>query len=108
MEVAAAGPYEGLIASGFQTLLIAFRLFYQEKIINACSMGSPGFDELRWLLPVRPGDNLRVEAEVLEMRPSSSKPDRGILKMAYATKNQHGETVMTFVATHIFARRSNQ
>ena len=104
---AAESPYGGLIASGFQTLALSFRVFYDANIINACSMGSPGLDELRWLLPVRPGDNLRVEAEVLEMRPSSSKPDRGILKMAYATKNQHGETVMTFVATHIFARRNN-
>ena len=70
LDVAAAreGPFGGLIASGFQTLAVAFRLFYQEKVINACSMGSPGMDHLRWLAPVRPGDTLFVRAEVLEKR----------------------------------------
>ena len=105
-EVAEAGPYGGLIASGFQTLALAFRLFLQEKIIDACSMGSPGLDELRWLKPVRPGDTLHVEAEVLEKRPSESKPDRGVLRMRYAAKIQNGETVMTFIAIHILRRKA--
>ena len=105
-EAAAEGPFGGLIASGFQTLALSFRVFYEANIINACSLGSPGFDELRWVKPVRPGDTLSVEAEVIEMRPSSSKPDRGILKMAYASKNQFGEIVMTFIATHLFLRRT--
>src|SRR3546814_1387604 len=75
-EAAAEGPFNGLIASGFQTLAVAFRIFYQTGIINACSMGSPGLDELRWLRPVRPGDTLKVTATVREKRPSKSKPDR--------------------------------
>ena len=104
-EAAAEGPFEGLIASGFQTLAIAFRLFYQEKVINACSLGSPGLDELRWLRPVRPGDTLKVKGSVREKRPSKSKPDRGTLIMDYDVTNQHGETVMTFTAIHIFAKR---
>lgn len=102
---AEAGPFGGLIASGFQTLAFSFRLFYQANIINACSMGSPGLDELRWLQPVRPGDTLHVEAEVMEVRPSRSKDDRGTVIMAYCVKNQSGEPVMTFQAIHIFARR---
>ena len=81
LHAAAEGPFGGLIASGFQTLLVAFRIFYQEKIINACSMGSPGMDSIRWLKPVRPGDTLSVRAEVREKRASESKPDRGVLKM---------------------------
>jgi acyl dehydratase len=105
VNAAAEGPFGGLIASGFQTLAVAFRLFYQEKIINACSMGSPGLDELRWLRPVRPGDTLKVKGTVREKRPSSSKPDRGTLLMDYEVSNQHGEAVMTFTAIHIFARR---
>lgn len=105
LEAAREGPFGGLIASGFQTLVIAFRLFYQEKIINACSMGSPGMDKLRWLKPVRPGDSLKVEAEVQSARPSASKPDRGLVVMAYAVLNQEGERVMTFEATHIFRKR---
>lgn len=101
---AAESPFGGLIASGFQTLALSFRTFYQANIINACSLGSPGFDELRWTAPVRPGDTLSVEATVREMRPSKSKPNRGTLLMDYATKNQHGETVMTFKAIHLMLR----
>ena len=102
---AQAGPFGGIIASGFQTLLISFRLIYQEKIINAASMGSPGMDELRWLAPVRPGDTIRVEAEVIETQPSRSKPDRGRLRISYRVLNQHDEVVMSFKVMHIMARR---
>lgn len=106
-EAAADSPFGGLIASGFQTLALAFRAFYQANVINDCSLGSPGMDELRWLTPVRPGDTLRSEAEVKTMRASGSRPDRGILHMAYAIKNQTGETVMTFTAIHILRRRAD-
>ncbi len=105
VNAAAEGPFAGLIASGFQTLAVAFRLFYQEKVINACSMGSPGLDELRWLRPVRPGDTIKVKGSVRETRPSRSKPDRGTVIMDYEVTNQHGEAVMTFTAIHIFARK---
>ena len=104
-EAAAEGPFNGLIASGFQTLALAFRMFYQADVINACSMGSPGLDELRWVRPVRPGDTLKVTGTVREKRPSRSKPDRGTLLMDYEVKNQLGEVVMTFTAIHILARR---
>lgn len=104
-EAAEAGPYGGLIGSGFQTLVVAFRLFYQERIINAASMGSPGMDELRWLRPVRPGDTLKVAAEVREVRPSRSRDDRGTAIIAYTVLNQKDEPVMTFQATHILRRR---
>lgn len=102
---AEASPYGGLIASGFQTLALAFRMFYQEKVINACAMGSPGMSELRWLAPVRPGDTLRTEAEVMATRPSRSKPDRGSVEMAFSVRNQRDEVVMTFRTTIILARR---
>ena len=104
-EAASEGPFSGLIASGFHTLALAFRLFYQEKVINACCMGSPGMSEIRWLAPVRPGDTLNTEAEVLDKRPSRSKPDRGRVEVGFAVKNQGGETVMTFQTTIILARR---
>ncbi len=103
-EAAAEWGYDGLIASGFQTLLVGFRLFYQENVWNSASLGSPGMDELRWLIPVRPGDTLHTEAEVLETRASRSKPDRGIIKMRYEIYNQRSEVVMTFVGTKIFRR----
>jgi acyl dehydratase len=104
-ETAAAGPFGGLIGSGFQTLLVAFRLVYQERIINAASLGSPGLDELRWPRPVRPGDTLRVAAEVVEIRASRSKPDRGLVTIAYTVRNQREEAVMTFRALHLLLRR---
>ncbi|ANQ83208.1 hypothetical protein dqs_0125 [Azoarcus olearius] len=98
-------PYGGLIASGFQSLALCFRLFIQTGVLAQSSLGSPGIDELRWLAPVRPGDTLHCEVEVLETRPSSSKPDRGIARLRYAALNQRGETVMTFVIAHLLRRR---
>ncbi len=103
-HAAADGPFGGLIASGFQTLALAFRMFYQEGVINACSLGSPGCDDLRWLAPVRPGDTLRVIAEVKEVRRSQSKPDRGSLRMGFRVINQNGEDVMSFTAIQILKR----
>ncbi len=105
VPAAEKGPYGGLIASGFQTLAVAFRLIHSTGYIDAASMGSPGMDELRCLAPVRPGDTLRVVAEVLESRPSSSKPDRRSARIKYSVLNQEGSTVMTFIAIHIFRKR---
>ncbi len=105
-EAAAASPYGGLIASGFQTLAIGFRSFYQAGAINHASIGSPGIDELRWLKPVRPGDTLHTEVEVKSKRASRSKPDRGVLHMDWEVKNQAGEVVMTFTGMHLLRRRA--
>ena len=105
VEAARRSNYGGLIASGFQTLALGFRMVLETGIFRACSMGSPGFDELRWRRPVRPGDTLHVESEVMEKKPSSSRPDRGILRMAYRIKNQKGEEVLTFLSMHLLKRR---
>jgi acyl dehydratase len=105
LEAAKSSPYGGLIASGLHTFALAFRIFLDTRVIHSASMGSPGIDEMRWTAPVRPGDTLTTEAEVVEMRPSSSKPDRGTLRMRYRVRNQKDETVMTFVAIHILRRK---
>ena len=105
LEAAAQSQFGGLIASGLQTFALGWRMFLQEGLFKACSMGSPGIDELRWTAPVRPGDTLYTEAEVLELKPSSSKPDRGSLRMAYQIVNQRGETVLTMTIVHILRRR---
>jgi acyl dehydratase len=105
VEAARQSNYGGLIASGFHTLALGFRLVLETGIFRSASMGSPGFDELRWLKPVRPGDTLRVEFEVMEKTPSRSKPDRGILRMAYRIKNQKDETVLTFLAMQLLKRK---
>ncbi len=106
VNAAADSPYGGLIASGFHTMALCFRMFIQENLLTACSMGSPGIDEVRWLGPVRPGDTLRTEVEVVEVKPSSSKPDRGIAKMRYSAINQHGETVLAMTLIHILKRKT--
>ena len=105
-EAAARSPYGGLIASGFQTLAVGFRSFYQAGVINHASIGSPGLDALRWLKPVRPGDTLHTEGEVKSKRASRSKPDRGIVYMDWEVKNQAGEVVMTFTGMHLLRRRA--
>ena len=104
-EAAKATLYGGLIASGLQTIGLTFKLFFETGVLSACSLGSPGLDEIRWKAPVRPGDTLRVAAEVLEVRPSSSKPDRGIVKILYTTLNQRGEPVMTLIGNQLCRRR---
>jgi acyl dehydratase len=103
-EAAAASHFGGLIASGIQTLALGFRSFAQLGLLRACGMGSPGLDELRWLRPVRPGDTLLTEVEIVEARQSQSKPDRGILVMAFTIRNQRDEEVLT-MRTIQFARR---
>jgi acyl dehydratase len=97
--------YGSLIASGFQTLALGFRLIWDTGIYAGSSMGSPGFDELRWLKPVRAGDRLHVEAEVIGITPSRSKPDRGIIRVAYRYLDQRGEPVLTVAMMHILRRR---
>ena len=104
-EAAAQSPYGGLIASGWQVGSISFRLLVQAGLLGEASLGSPGIDELRWRLPVRPGDTIRPEAEVLEMRVSSSKPDRGLVTIGTRVRNQKDEIVLTMRAVQLVKRR---
>lgn len=104
-EAARQSPYGGLIASGLHTLTLTFGLFLQTGALAAASLGSPGLDEVRWLVPVRPGDTLRVVVEVLAARPSVSKPDRGIATLRYEMRNQRGEIVLTMRGHQILRRR---
>lgn len=105
-EAAAQSIYGGIIASGFQTLLTAFQLAMEADVWNEASMGSPGMRELRWHHPVRPGDALRVRAEVVASTPSASRPDRGRTEIRYDVLNQSGEAVMSYTATHILKRKA--
>jgi len=102
---ARATIYGGLIASGWHTVCIFMRLFADGLLHRAAAMGAPGVDELRWLRPVRPGDELHARVEVLEVTPSRSKPDRGIARLRSVVTNQAGEEVLSFVAAVMFERR---
>ncbi len=104
-EAAARSPFGGLIASGWQTAALCMRLVVDGMLAQSSSMGSPGLDELKWLKPVRPGDALSVQVEILEATPSKSKPDRGSIRLTYSCTNQKGETVMTMTARVLFLRR---
>jgi acyl dehydratase len=103
-EAAKSSIFGGLIASGFQTLAGTFRLVHAIGFLGH-NMGGPGMDELRWLKPVRPGDTLRAIAEIVEVTPSRSKPDRGALRYRVSAVNQKGETVMTALITSLVLRR---
>jgi acyl dehydratase len=94
-EQAKRWPYGGLIASGWHTASMMMRVVVDEFIDPETSLGSPGLGPIRWKLPVRPGDTLRVRARVVDSRVSRSKPDRGTLTFEIDVLNQHGETVMT-------------
>jgi acyl dehydratase len=102
---AANGHFGGLIASGWHTAALYMRLLVDGFLGRAAAMGSPGVDELRWLKPVRPDDVLHGRLEILEVRPSQSRPDRGLARCRSEVLNQHGEAVLTFVATIFFRRR---
>jgi len=106
VEAAAKSPFGQLIASGLHTFALGWRMFLQEGLFSASSLGSPGIDELRWTAPVKPGDTIYTEAEVLEVRASGSKPDRGTLRMGYRIVNQRNETVLTMMIVHILRRRA--
>ncbi|MEM7043071.1 MAG: MaoC family dehydratase [Pseudomonadota bacterium] len=104
-EAASATIYGGLIASGWQTACVFTRLFVDGLLSRSVAMGSPGLDELRWLKPVRPNDRLDARVEVIETRPSRSKPDRGLARLRCVVADQSGDDVLTFVANILFQRR---
>jgi acyl dehydratase len=97
--------FGGLFASGLHTLCLLFRQFALAGVLGPAAYAGSGLDRLRWLKPVRPGDTIRTTAEVLELKPSSSRPDIGRVIMRHAAINQDDETVLTFLCTHVVKRR---
>ncbi|MDD9910234.1 MAG: MaoC family dehydratase [Ahrensia sp.] len=95
----------GLIASGWHTCGMMMRMMCDAYLLNSSSMGAPGLDEVRWLLPVRPGDVLTGTTKVVERRISKSRPTLGLLTLEYEVKNQKGETVMLTKGTGMMATR---
>lgn len=99
--------FGGLVASGFQTLALSFRLLRDTGIITGTGLGGAGADELRWLAPVRPGDTLRVRVRVLDKK-LSSRGGRGTVRIAYTTLNQHDGAVLSVTFLHLVACRAAQ
>jgi acyl dehydratase len=103
---AQASIYGQLIASGWHTACVFMRLFADGLLNRSAAIGSPGLDELRWLKPVYAGDSLDARVEILEVRPSRSRPDRGAARIRCVVTNQRGDEVLTMIATVMFLRRA--
>ncbi len=103
-EAAENTVFKGLAASGWHTAAIAMNLAIQARPFGSHPLMGAGVDELRWMKPVRPGDTLRLEGEVVELIPSRSKP-QGVARIKWTAYNQHGEAVYTFNPIAIVPRR---
>jgi len=95
---AEAGPFGGLIASGWQIAALSMRAFLQAGGYGKTPMVGMGVDELRWTKPVKAGDTLVVEREVVETIRSKSRPDVGTIRTRVTVRNQHGDVVMSLVS----------
>ncbi len=105
-EAARRSFFGGLAASGWHTAAITMRLLVESELRPAAGIIGAGFDEFRWPRPVRPGDELHLEIEVLEVRPSKSRPEQGLVKIRTTTLNQDGEPVQVSVGNLIVPRRN--
>jgi acyl dehydratase len=97
--------FGGLVASGWHTAAMTMRLLVDSDFDPAGGIVGAGFEEFRWARPVRPGDELRVEAEVVEVRSSRSRPDQGVLKVRTTTLNQRDEAVQISLGNLVVPRR---
>jgi len=104
-DAARASIFRGLAASGWHTAAMTMRLLVESDVKPAGGIIGAGFDEFKWPRPVRPGDELSIEAEVLEVRPSKSRPDQGMVKLRTTTLNQNGEPVQISVGNLVVPRR---
>ncbi len=104
-EAARSGPFGGLIASGWQTVSLMMRLFVDHYLTAIASYASPGVDELRWLEPLRPGDQLRLRVTVLDVKRSRSKPDRGMVTSLVEAVGESGDIIASFRAMNLIGLR---
>ena len=105
-EEAAKTHFGKLAASGWHTTAMMMRMLVDNmSAIQQAGLGSPGLDELRWLTPVYPGDILRVETEILDKRPSRSRPDMGSFRSQATVLNQDDVVVMTVISIDLIRMR---
>src|SRR5690349_24512453 len=105
IEFARKWQYGGLIASGLHTMCVTLKLWLELGVMKASSLGSPGLGETQFPRPGRPGATLRVVTDIVELRASTSKPDRGICRLRQVTINQRGEHVTEPETTGFLKRR---
>ena len=104
-ELARKSVFKGLAASGWHTAAVNMRLLVESDFQPADGILGVGLEELSWPRPVRPGDELRVESEVLEVRPSKVRTDRGVIRVRTTTFNQNGQPVQIFTGNLLVPRR---
>ena len=104
-EAARQSFFGGLTASGWHTAALTMRLVVEGEFRPADGILGVGFEELSWPRPVRPGDELHAESEVLEVRLSKSRPDRGLIRVRTTTFNQNGEHVQIYTGNLLVPRR---
>lgn len=104
-QAAGNSIFGGLVASGWHTAALTMRLVTESEFRSATGTTGLGFDQLRWPVAVRPGDELHIESEVLDQRPSKSRPDHGVMKMRIQTLNQHGQIVQELISNELVPRR---
>jgi acyl dehydratase len=106
-EAASASMLKGLSGSGWHLCSLLMRMMFDGFISRTASMGSPGVNELRWLAPLRPGDDLMADIEVAEARISRSRPDTGIVTFKGVVRNASGVTLCEMVSPIIVRRRTD-
>jgi acyl dehydratase len=99
--------FGGLSASGWHTAAVTMRLLLDSDLKPAGGLIGAGLDECRWPRPVRPGDELRIECAVIDVRPSKSRPEQGLIKLRTTTLNQNGEAVLVHVLNLVVLRRKD-
>ena len=101
-ERARDGRWGGLIASGWQSCVVAMKLAVEGVLADSESFGSPGLEYVKWPAPVRPGDRLMLTITVLDVRRAQSRPGLGIVRWRWELANERGETAVDLVATSLF------
>lgn len=105
-DAASKSLLKGLAGSGWHMCAIMMRMIFDGFLQRTASMGSPGVNEMRWLAPFRPGDDLTMDVEVLEARPSQSRPDTGIVTYKFRVRNAAGLALAEMVVPIILGRRA--
>ena len=100
-----ASVFGGLCASGWHTCAMAMRLMVTNFLSQTSSLGSPGLENIRWTKPVYPGDTLRLQSSVLEIKPMGRRPDVGMTRNLWEMFNQHGDLILRMEGWGMFRRR---
>ena len=106
-EAAKLSLLKGLSASGWHLCSIMMRMMVDGFVGRAASLGSPGVNEVRWLAPLRPGDDLLLDVDVMEARVSRSRPETGIVMFRSMVRNAAGHTLCEMVSPIIIGRRGS-